>query len=99
MDSARWDFEAVIRLKPNHSQASKELQSLAEVEAAVTELERMTAAGSFNEAAAQALLDKVYKAAPDCVPAQLLEAKLMMAQRKYEEVGGDGVSMVAYLAE
>lgn len=45
-------------------------------------------AGVFDEAAAEVLLAKVYKAAPDCIPAQLTEAKLMMAQRKYEEVGG-----------
>eukprot|EP00878_Enallax_costatus_P025984 GHUV01027850.1.p1 GENE.GHUV01027850.1~~GHUV01027850.1.p1 ORF type:complete len:365 (+),score=138.23 GHUV01027850.1:272-1366(+) len=77
-----------MRIKPNHSQATKELQSLSEIQAAVTELEQITtsaAAGAVNAVAAQALLDKVYKTAPDCIPAQLLEAKLMMAQKKYEE--------------
>lgn len=88
LDDAKSDFEAVINIKPGHSQATKELQSLSEIQAAVTELEQMAsaAAGGFDAAATQALLDRVYKTAPDCVVAQLLEAKMMMNQQKYEEV-------------
>lgn len=89
LEHARSDFQAVARIKPNHSEATKELRLLSEIQATVAELEQMAsvaAAGAINAAAAQALLDKVYKIAPDCIPAQLLEAKLTMAQQKYEEV-------------
>jgi len=34
----------------------------------------------INQAVTNELLQKVYKFAPDCIPAQLLEAKLEMAQ-------------------
>jgi hypothetical protein len=89
--NAKSDFEKVIQLKPNHSQAVKELAALQELETAVKELEAVaaqtdTAGAAVDAAAAQQLLDKVYKTAPDCIAAQLLEAKLQLAQRNYEEV-------------
>lgn len=80
-----------MQLKPNHSQAAKELAALQELESAVKGLEAVaaqsdTAGAAVDAAAAQQLLDRVYKTAPDCIAAQLLEAKLQMAQRNYEEV-------------
>eukprot|EP00775_Hariotina_reticulata_P013415 gene13415-13543_t len=89
--SAKADFEAVLKLKPTHSSAPKELAKLAELGAAVDELERMAEqAGQqqVNQAVANDLLQKVYKFAPDCIPAQLLEAKLEMAQGNYEQAIG-----------
>jgi hypothetical protein len=89
--SAKSDFEKVMQLKPNHSQAVKELAALQELESAVKELDAVaaqsdTAGAAVDAAAAQQLLERVYKNAPDCIAAQLLEAKLQMAQRNYEEV-------------
>lgn len=90
--SAKLDFEKVIELKPSHSQAARELAALNELGAAVADLESLAdraaaAGGSIDQALAQQLLDRVYKSAPDCIVAQLLEAKLQMAQQNYEEVG------------
>jgi lipopolysaccharide biosynthesis regulator YciM len=79
----------VLKLKPTHSSAPKELAKLAELQAAVEELEKIAEqAGQqqINQAAANELLQKVYKTAPDCIPAQLLEAKLEMAQGNHEQV-------------
>uniref|UniRef100_A0A383VTQ7 J domain-containing protein n=1 Tax=Tetradesmus obliquus TaxID=3088 RepID=A0A383VTQ7_TETOB len=91
--SAKSDFEKVMQLKPNHSQAAKELAALQELESAVKELAAVaaqsdSAGAAVDAAAAQQLLDRVYKTAPDCIAAQLLEAKLQMAQGNYEEAIG-----------
>eukprot|EP00879_Flechtneria_rotunda_P016714 GHRR01017491.1.p1 GENE.GHRR01017491.1~~GHRR01017491.1.p1 ORF type:complete len:455 (+),score=141.28 GHRR01017491.1:1053-2417(+) len=87
LTDAKQDFETVLELKPSHPQAPKELQTLSELQSAVDELQRMTsaAAGSQVAAASEQLLERVYSIAPDCVPAQLLQAKLNMVQRNHEQ--------------
>lgn len=91
LSSAKSDFEAVIKLRPTHSQAPKELKTLSELQSAVDELERLSEQAADQQVqpdAARELLQRVYKVAPDCIPAQLLEAKLEMSQGNYEQVRG-----------
>jgi hypothetical protein len=96
LDDAKSDFESLIKLKPNHTTAGKELASLDDLQAAFQQLQQLQQAHSDAAAAggpmpdasnARAVLDKVYGLAPDCIPAQLLDAQLDMWQGNYEQVG------------
>lgn len=95
MVDARADLDAILVQKPGHGPATRELEGLQQLGDDVQALqalgERAGAAAPQDSAAAlaaeaQPLLDRAYRAAPDCLPAALLEARLFMAQRQYEEV-------------
>jgi len=95
---AKSDFESVLKIKPNHSTAAKELAALGDLQAAFDQLQQLQQAHAGAAAAAAAgspqpdvtsarlVLDKVYSLAPDCIPAQLLDAQLEMMQGNYEQV-------------
>lgn len=96
VDDAKSDFESLIKLKPNHTTAAKELAALDDLQAAFQQLQQLqqahtdaaAAGGPMPEASsARVVLDKVYGLAPDCIPAQLLDAQLDMLQGNYEQVG------------
>lgn len=96
LDDAKSDFEIVIKLKPNHSTAAKELASLTDLQSAFQQLQQLQEAHAGASAAggplpdvssARQVLDKVYSLAPDCIPAQLMDAQLEMLQGNYEQVG------------
>lgn len=95
LQEAQADFESVIKLKPSHSSAAKELSSLSDLQAAFEQLQALQqahadAAGVGQRpdvTAARQVLDKVYGLAPDCIPAQLLDAQLEMLAGNYEQVG------------
>lgn len=90
---AKSDFESVLKIKPNHSTAAKELAALGDLQTAFEQLQQLqqahtAAAGSPQPdvTSARVVLDKVYSLAPDCIPAQLLDAQLEMMQGNYEQV-------------
>lgn len=96
LEDAKSDFESLIKLKPNHTAAAKELASLDDLQAAFQQLQQLQQAHTDAAAAgapmpdstgARAVLDRVYGLAPDCIPAQLLDAQLDMLQGNYEQVG------------
>lgn len=96
LEDAKSDFESVIKIKPNHSTAVKELAALSDLQTAFEQLqvlqqhqESVAATGGqqLDAAAARLVLDKIYSLAPDCIPAQLLDAQLEMVQGNYEQVG------------
>lgn len=95
LEDAKSDFESVIKLKPNHSSAAKELSSLTDLQNAFQQLQQLqeahaaasTAGGALPDvSSARQVLDRVYSLAPDCIPAQLMDAKLEMMQGNYEQV-------------
>lgn len=95
LDDAKSDFESVIKLKPNHSSATKELASLTDLQSAFQQLQQLqdthasaSAAGAPlpDVTSARQILDKVFSLAPDCIPAQLMDAQLEMLQGNYEQV-------------
>jgi lipopolysaccharide biosynthesis regulator YciM len=99
LEDAKSDFESLIKLKPNHSSAAKELASLTDLQSAFQQLQQLqdahaaaTAAGGPlpDVSSARQVLDKVYSLAPDCIPAQLMDAQLEMMAGNYEQVCGCG---------
>jgi lipopolysaccharide biosynthesis regulator YciM len=104
LEFAKSDFESVIKLKPNHSTAAKELSSLTDLQSAFQQLQQLQEAHAGASAAggplpdvssARQVLDKVYSLAPDCAPAQLMDAQLEMLQGNYEQVGSSAL-LLAY---
>lgn len=107
LDDAKSDFESVIKLKPNHSTAAKELASLTDLQGAFQQLQQLQEAHAGASAAggplpdvssARQVLDKVYSLAPDCIPAQLMDAQLEMLQGNYEQVGLSATLLGRYIA-
>lgn len=95
IEDAKADFESVMKLKPNHTSAVRELASLSDLQAAFQQLQQLQqlqkdAASSESQqldlGSARQVLDKVFELAPDCIPAQLLDAQLEMLQGNYEQV-------------
>lgn len=91
LTKAKSDFEAVLKLRPTHSQAPKELDTLGSLGRDLEQLEALqaeaeAAGGPPAPGAATELLARVYKVAPDCIPAQLLEAQLEMRAGNFEQV-------------
>jgi DnaJ family protein C protein 3 len=94
IEDAKSDFQNVIKLKPTHSAAAKELAALSDLQAAFEQLQMLqqvhagaaAAGGPLPDvSAARQVLDKVYGMAPDCIPAQLLDAQLEMLAGNYEQ--------------
>ena len=87
-----------MKIKPNHSAAVKELAALGDLQAAFEQLQQLqqaqeaaaTAGPQPDLTSARQVLDRVYSLAPDCIPAQLLDAQLEMLQGNYEQVGCEG---------
>lgn len=83
LQSARSDFDAILKLRPSHKSVAKELETLDQLENHVAAL---NTGGSDSQTTRHAL-QRIYDAAPDCVTAQLKEAELEMEAGNYEEVG------------
>ncbi|KXZ44221.1 hypothetical protein GPECTOR_71g582 [Gonium pectorale] len=99
-DAAEQDFARVLELKPGQKVADQELKRvqaarmrLQVLEAAAEEALAAHAAGDTDIGASmrraeqvQPSLDALYEESPDCLKAQLLEAKVQFAATQYEQV-------------
>lgn len=86
--AARSDLDEVLRIKPGHKAALKELEALASLESAMGMLDQLA---SQPPDAARKAVEMILEAAPDCNKAQVAEAQMEFNQRNYEQVGGGGL--------
>jgi hypothetical protein len=86
--AARADLETVTRMKPGHKAAVKELEALAQLEAALAKLDGLGEGAPAD--GARAAIAEVLGAAPDCTRAQAAEAELEFDAKNYEQARGGG---------
>lgn len=107
MEAARADLETVLKLRPGHKAAVKELAVLEDLSGRLRQLQAQAGAGAGGGGtvvvggadAIRPQLDAVYAAAPDCVAAQLVEARADAAARNFEQVWAGGSSSPAGLLQ